>query len=131
MIDRIMPSKTCVSMGTSSPVVLATKISSTMNGNTSAAAKGHPRIAPIPNHIMPCAVLNPPFQFMKAAAPSMVAYIANVDGRYAVDAWNIPGLVTEMITNMTAILGFIDRETTENSLLWHAAQVKANTIRRK
>lgn len=115
--ERTVPSRNLPRVSAGCPVILATRASSAMKGSTRAAANGQPRVAPIPNHMMPCAVRIPPFQFINAAVPSIVVYMANVEGRYAVDAWNMPGLVTEMMRNMIAILGFIDRETTENSFV--------------
>jgi hypothetical protein len=35
----------------------------------------------MPNHMIPWAVLMPPFQSMNAEKPSMVAYMAKLDGR--------------------------------------------------
>ncbi len=49
---------------------------------------------PTANQNMPCDVFKPPFQFMKAAAPSMAMYIAKLEGRYAVLEWKLPGLKT-------------------------------------
>jgi hypothetical protein len=45
---------------------------------------------------MPCDDFNPPRQFMKAAAPSMQAYMAKLEGRKAALAWKLPGLMTVM-----------------------------------
>lgn len=63
-----------------------------MKGAQSAAANGHPRIPAAANQNMPWEVLRPPFQFMKAAAPSVTKYMAKLDGRKAVLAWKFPGL---------------------------------------
>jgi hypothetical protein len=68
---------------------------------------------------------------MKAVTPSMVVYMAKLEGRYAADAWNMPVLVTVMIKKMMAILGLRARETTENSLVSQTAHTNARTIRRK
>ncbi|KAI6759302.1 hypothetical protein HG530_009982 [Fusarium avenaceum] len=54
-----------------------------MKGAQSAAANGHPRIPAAANQNMPWEVLRPPFQFMKAAAPSVTKYMAKLDGRKA------------------------------------------------
>ena len=86
MSDRTVPSRNRVRVPAMSLVIDATNTSSRMNGATRAAAKGHPRVAPMPNHMIPCAVLMPPLQSRKAAVPSIVVYMAKVDGRYAVDA---------------------------------------------
>ena len=57
-----------------------------MNGNTKAAANGQPSTAPIPNHSMPCAVFMPRVQSMNAEVPSIVVYMAKLEGKYAVEA---------------------------------------------
>lgn len=66
--------------------------SSNRNGADKAIEKGHPRTPPTAKKNMPHAVLSPPFQFMKAAIPNIVVYMAKLDGRKAAEAWNIPGL---------------------------------------
>jgi hypothetical protein len=68
------------------PPKIANKASMAMNGNTNAPAKGQPSIAPMPNHIIPLAVLRPPVQSINEAVPSMAVYMAKLDGRYAFDA---------------------------------------------
>ena len=79
-----------------------------------AAAKGQPSTAPAPMAKMPCAVRNlPPRQSMKAAMPSIVVYIAKLEGRYEILAWNIPGAVAIIITKMTPILGCRTAEMAE------------------
>lgn len=61
-----------------------TKISSSRrNGAQRAAAKGHPRMPATANQAMPCHVFSPPRQFMKEAAPSMIAYMAKLEGKKA------------------------------------------------
>jgi hypothetical protein len=65
---------------------LANMISSTKNGKESAMAKGQPRIPPRANQNMPQAVFKPPLQFMNEAIPSIVQYIAKLEGRYAAEA---------------------------------------------
>ena len=60
--------------------------SSAINGIISAVAKGQPMMPPIPNHIIPWAVLGPPDQSMKAEIPSMAVYIEKLEGKYAADA---------------------------------------------
>jgi hypothetical protein len=67
-------------------LILANIISSNKKGADSAMANGHPSIPPIANHIMACIVFKPPRQFMKAAMPSIVVYIAKLEGRKAADA---------------------------------------------
>jgi hypothetical protein len=66
--------------------------SSNKNGADRAIAKGHPNIPPTAKKKIPCAVFKPPLQFIKAAIPSIVVYIAKLDGRKEADAWNMPGL---------------------------------------
>ena len=74
---------------------------------------------------MPCAVLRPPLQLMKAAMPIIVVYIAKLDGRKEVEARNMPGLkIIEMRKNM-AILGFRVVLMTRNNAVWETAQKKA------
>jgi hypothetical protein len=64
-----------------SPVRDTKKISSAMKGSTRAPTKGHPSTVPMPNHINPWAVLIPPLQSMNAWRPSIVAYIAKLEGK--------------------------------------------------
>jgi hypothetical protein len=68
---------------------------------------------------------------MKAVTPSIVVYMAKVEGRYAVDAWNIPALETVTIRKMMAILGFIVREITAKRRVSHTEQRRAKTMRIK
>jgi hypothetical protein len=63
---------------------IAKKHSSSRNGAQSAAAKGQPRTPPTANQVMACDVLMPPRQFIKAAAPIILMYMAKLDGRKAV-----------------------------------------------
>ena len=69
-----------------SPVIKESAKSSASKGIINAPENGHPRTAPIPNHIMPTPVLSPPRQSMKAAIPSIVVYMEKLDGRYATEA---------------------------------------------
>jgi len=107
------------------------RISSPTNGMTSAEANGQPTMPPMPNHIMPEAVLKPPRQSMNDANPSMVQYMAKLEGRYATDAWNIPAAVTEMTKKTMPILGLITREITANSWVSQRAQTRPKKIRKK
>lgn len=68
------------------PEEAAIQTSSTMKGRIRAPAKGHPSKLPKANQKMPLAVLKPVSQSTKAAMPSMVVYMAKLDGKYAVDA---------------------------------------------
>ena len=88
------------SMSASLLLKVANMISSKRNGIDSAIANGHPSTPPTANQKMPCAVFRPPLQFINAAIPNIVVYIAKLDGRNAADAWNIPGLnIIEIIKN--------------------------------
>ena len=49
----------------------------------------------------------PSCQSMKAENPSMVVYMAKLEGRYAVEAWYMPGLKTMAIKKNAATRGFI------------------------
>jgi hypothetical protein len=88
--------------------------SSNRNGADNAIAKGHPTIPPTANQNIPCDVFSPPLQFMKAAMPNIVVYMAKLDGRKEADAWNIPGLNIIAIIKKRAILGFSVLLTTLN-----------------
>jgi hypothetical protein len=61
-------------------------VSSRMKGRAKIPEKGHPTIAPMPNHMMPTAVLGPLRQSMKAANPRLEVNMAKVEGRKATDA---------------------------------------------
>jgi hypothetical protein len=84
--ERIAPSRSLSIPGTICPVVTDKKISSKMKGNTRAPAKGQPNRVPTANQKMPCAVLMPARQSMKVATPSIVVYMAKLEGTYAIDA---------------------------------------------
>lgn len=83
--------------------------SSIAKGRIRAPANGHPTMAPRANHATPLAVLRPPLQFMKEAAPSMPVYIVKDDGRYAVAEWKLPGLKTMARMNKTPMRGWMVR----------------------
>jgi hypothetical protein len=83
----------------------ANRSSSNKNGADRAMENGHPSIPPTANQKMPCAVFSPPLQFMNAAIPSIVVYMAKLDGRKATDAWNIPGLNIIAIMKNKAMRG--------------------------
>lgn len=68
--------------------------SSSMKGAHSAEANGHPKTPATANQKMPWEVLKPPRQFMNAAPPTMTAYMAKLEGRYAALAWKFPGVAT-------------------------------------
>ena len=80
---------------------------------------------------MPRAVFNPPLQFMKAAIPSIVVYIAKLEGRKEAEAWNIPGLNIIAIMKKRAIRGLRVPLMTRNIWVWQRAQTKAKTYRMK
>ena len=74
------------SMNASLLLILAKTISSAKKGADKAIENGHPSMPPMANQIMACIVFKPPRQFIKAAIPSMVVYIAKLEGRNAADA---------------------------------------------
>ena len=80
---------------------------------------------------MPSDVFNPPFQFINAAIPSIVVYIAKLEGRNAADAWNIPGLKIMAIMKNSAIRGLRVPLITRNICVWHRAHTKASKYRMK
>lgn len=104
------------------------RTSSNKKDTTRAPANGHPTIAPMPNHIIPRPVFRPPRQSMNAEMPSIEVYIVKLDGSIAVDAWNIPGLNTKIVTNMTPIRGWSVREMAANILVSQAAHMNASAI---
>ena len=93
---------------------LAKTICSNKNGAHNAIEKGHPSIPPMANHSIPCVVFKPPFQFMNAAIPSIVVYIAKLEGRKAAEDMNIPGLDTIASKKKVATRGFRVMLTTLN-----------------
>jgi hypothetical protein len=68
---------------------------------------------------------------MKAAMPSIVVYIAKLDGKKAADAWNIPGLNTIAMRKNRAILGFKMLLMTRNNCVSQMAQINARAYRMK
>lgn len=94
-------------------------------------AKGQPIKPPTANQNIPWAVFNPPLQFMKAAIPNIVVYIAKLDGRKDAEAWNIPGLKIMDIIKNRATRGFKVLLITLNSTVWHKAQMNAKAYRMK
>jgi hypothetical protein len=105
--------------------------SSNSRGTIRAPANGQPTIDPRPNHIIPCAIFGPPFKSKNAARPSIDVYMVNVDGRKAVDAWNMPGLNKAIRRNRRPMRGLSVRQIEEYSLVWQAAQKTARTMRIK
>jgi hypothetical protein len=103
--------------------------SSARRGKMRAPAKGHPTIEPRPNQMMPCAVRWAFFQSRKAAKPSIDIYMVKVDGRNAVDAWNIPGLSVTTITNNNPMRGLRVRQIAEYNRVWQAAHTNARPRR--
>lgn len=89
--------------------VTASRASSKRNGTARAIAKGQPIIPPAANQAIPAAVLNPPVQSMKAAAPNMPVYMAKLEGRYAVLAWKFPGLRIKARMKKTPMRGWTVR----------------------
>lgn len=103
--------------------------SSSKSGIISAPANGQPIIAPSPNHIIPCAVFCPPLQSKKAVNPSIDMYIVKLDGRNAVEAWNMPGLNATIMRNRSPILGLRVRQTAEYNFVSQEAQKTAKAKR--
>lgn len=103
----------------------AKNTSSTRNGRESAIANGQPRMPPRANQNMPWVVFNPFLQFMNAAIPSMVQYIAKLEGRNAEDAWNMPGEKTFAIKKNNAMRGFNILFIARNKTVWHIAHPNA------
>ncbi|KAG7142015.1 hypothetical protein HYQ46_007706 [Verticillium longisporum] len=93
----------------------------------SAPANGQPTTAPAANQAIPCDVLRPPRQFMKAVAPSMLAYMAKLEGRKAVLAWKFPALKTVAQRKMMPIRALRVVLTTRKRRTWHRAQAMART----
>lgn len=62
-------------------LISASSPSSSKNGALKAIANGQPMMPPAANHAIPEAVLSPPLQFMKAAAPSIPVYMVKLEGR--------------------------------------------------
>lgn len=120
-----------VSISASLLLRVAKTISSNKNGADNAIANGHPSIPPSAKQKIPCAVFNPPLQFMNCAIPNIVIYIAKLEGRKEADAWNIPGLNTIAIMKNRAIRGFNVLFTTRNIMVWQRAQPKARIYRMK
>ena len=96
-----------------------------MKGAQRAAAKGQPITPPMAKKNMALEVLRPPFQLMKAAAPSMVMYMAKLEGRKAVLEWKLPGLVTSATMKKRPILGFRAKHTALHISVWLRAQTRA------
>jgi hypothetical protein len=72
-------------------LMMARKASSSRKGAHKAMAKGQPKMPATANQKMPQDVFRPPRQSIKAAAPSMAAYMAKLEGRYEALAWKFPG----------------------------------------
>lgn len=103
--------------------------SSSSKGIINAPAKGQPRMAPTPNHMIPSAVFCFPCPSKNAESPSMEVYMAKLDGRKAAEAWKKPGLNTTIIKNRSPIRGLSFRQMAEYRRVSHAAQMKANAKR--
>lgn len=103
-------------LGSASRLLTEAKISSSSkNGAANATENGQPSIPPTANQNIPWAVLSPPRQFMNAAMPSIVVYMAKLDGRKAVEARNIPGLNTIDMRKNMAMRGLRVMLITRNS----------------
>lgn len=119
------------SMKSSLDVRLANSTASNRNGAHSAIENGQPSTPPNANQKMPIAVFNPPLQFINAAIPSIVVYMAKLDGRKATEALNMPGLKIIAIMKNRAIRGFNTLFTTRNICVWQSAQINARVYRMK
>jgi hypothetical protein len=119
------------SMKASLLLILANRISSNKKGADKAIENGHPMIPPMANQIVAWVVFKPPRQFMKAAIPSIVVYIAKLEGRNEADAWNIPGLKTIAMRKNRAILGFKILLMIRKSCVSQIAQRNASAYRIK
>lgn len=120
-----------VSIKASLLLKLASMASSIKYGSERAIAKGHPRMPPRAKKPMPHAVFRPPFQFMKEDMPNIVQYMAKLEGRYAAEAWNIPGLDTMAKKKKRATRGFKVLLITRKREVWQRAQTKARKYRMK
>jgi len=78
-----IPRKSLIRGSKRSPPLLniMNKTSSARYGAHMAPANGQPRMLPAANQKMPCDVLSPPCQFIKAAVPNMPIYMAKLEGR--------------------------------------------------
>lgn len=117
--------------GLSDPDKIAIIPSAAIKGMIKAPANGQPTIAPRANHMIPCAILGPFFKSKNAASPSIDVYMVKVDGKKAVDAWNMPGLKSMTVRKRRPIRGLIDRQIDEYNLVWQAAQKNAKNVRIK
>jgi hypothetical protein len=79
--------------------------------------------------MIPCAIFRPPLQSKNAAIPSIDVYMVKVDGRKAVDAWNMPGLNKRTITNSSPMRGLTVRQMEEYNRTWQAEHKKASNNR--
>lgn len=86
-------------------------------------------MAPSPNHMIPWAVFCPPLESKKAARPNMFIYMVKVEGRKAVEAWNMPGLNATIIKNNRPMRGLSVRQMAAYNLVWQAAHTKARKNR--
>jgi len=68
---------------------------------------------------------------MKAENPSMVVYMAKLEGRYAGEAWYIPGLEIITMRKYIATRGFMVLDIVAYNRVWHTAQIKARKTRRR
>lgn len=81
-----MPSKNVHHISPPCGIMVARRNSSRTKGTAKMLANGQPIVAPMPNHIIPVAVLVPPCQSMKAASPREDVYIAKLEGKKAIEA---------------------------------------------
>jgi hypothetical protein len=100
---------------TTDPEIMVRMTSSAKRGTMRAPANGHPTIVPRPKHMMPCAALWAFFQSRKAAKPSIDIYMVKVDGKKAVEAWNMPGLSVIIMTKNRPMRGLRVRQIAEYS----------------
>lgn len=94
-------------------------------------ANGHPKTPPTANQNMPCEVFRPPRQFMNAAAPNMVMYMAKLDGRYAALEWKLPGLKISAVMKKRPTRGLRAKQIDLHISVWQKAQAKPRIYRTK
>jgi hypothetical protein len=64
---------------------------------------------------------------MNEATPSMAAYMAKLEGRYAAAAWKLPALKMVATKNAIPIRGFSVAAIAFQSSVWHSAHANAST----
>ena len=103
----------------------ARRASSNMNGAQRAEANGQPKTPAAANQKIPQDVLSPPRQFMNEAAPNITMYMAKLEGKNAVLAWKLPGLITVISRKNMPILLLSVELVDMKRMVWHRAQPMA------